>query len=77
MTEEEEERMTEEELILDDCGHNNQYIGQDGLVRCLDCDGINRPGVGWVFEGQQHVGHWSIFGTYWCDTCNSPYCELA
>lgn len=24
-----------------------------------------------------HTGHWSLFGTYWCDTCNSPYCELA
>ena len=24
-----------------------------------------------------HVGHWSTFGTYWCDTCNSPYCNLA
>lgn len=25
-----------------------------------------------------HKGHYSrIGGTYWCDTCNSPYCELA
>jgi hypothetical protein len=25
-----------------------------------------------------HRGHWSkLSGTYWCDTCNSPYCELA
>ncbi len=24
-----------------------------------------------------HVGHFSTFGTYWCDTCDSPYCELA
>jgi len=25
-----------------------------------------------------HVGHWSqLGGTYWCDTCNSPYCDLA
>ncbi len=24
-----------------------------------------------------HVGHWSTFGTYWCDTCNSPLCDLA
>lgn len=25
-----------------------------------------------------HVGHFShIGGTWWCDTCNSPYCELA
>lgn len=25
-----------------------------------------------------HTGHYSrIGGTYWCDTCDSPYCELA
>ena len=24
-----------------------------------------------------HTGHYSTFGTYWCDTYNSPYCELA
>ena len=22
-----------------------------------------------------HLGHWSLFGTWWCDTCDSPYCE--
>jgi hypothetical protein len=27
---------------------------------------------------EPHVGHYSrIGGTYWCDTCNSPYCDLA
>lgn len=24
-----------------------------------------------------HTGHYSTFGTYWCDTCNSPYCDRA
>ena len=25
-----------------------------------------------------HTGHYSrLGGTWWCDTCNSPYCELA
>lgn len=25
-----------------------------------------------------HVGHFSrLGGTWWCDTCDSPYCELA
>ena len=25
-----------------------------------------------------HEGHFSrLGGTWWCDTCNSPYCELA
>lgn len=29
-------------------------------------------------DEQPHVGHWSrLGGTWWCDTCNSPYCELA
>lgn len=26
----------------------------------------------------EHVGHYShLGGTYWCDTCDSPYCVLA
>lgn len=25
-----------------------------------------------------HTGHYSrLGGTYWCDTCNSPYCDNA
>lgn len=29
-------------------------------------------------ETVPHVGHWSrLGGIYWCDTCNSPYCDLA
>lgn len=29
-------------------------------------------------EGKPHEGHFSTLGgTWWCDTCNSPYCELA
>lgn len=28
-------------------------------------------------EDTPHTGHYSLFGTYWCDTCDSPYCELA
>lgn len=31
-----------------------------------------------VMGEYRHTGHNSHFGgTYWCDTCNSPYCELA
>lgn len=27
---------------------------------------------------EPHTGHYSrIGGTWWCDTCNSPYCEQA
>lgn len=29
-------------------------------------------------ERSMHVGHWSrLGGTYWCDTCDSPYCDEA
>lgn len=29
-------------------------------------------------EATPHTGHFSrIGGTWWCDTCNSPYCDLA
>lgn len=31
----------------------------------------------WGEPEPPHVGHFSrLGGTYWCDTCNSPYCEL-
>lgn len=30
-----------------------------------------------VDEPVAHVGHWSTFGTFWCDTCDSPYCDEA
>lgn len=29
-------------------------------------------------EPAEHQGHFSrLGGTWWCDTCNSPYCDLA
>lgn len=54
----------------------------DGLMP--DADGEPEP-VGWAVaykpsepEGEAHVGHRShITGAWFCDTCNSPYCELA
>jgi hypothetical protein len=30
----------------------------------------------WANAQPPHTGHFSMFGTYWCDTCNSPYCDL-
>ncbi len=34
--------------------------------------------VACVVIERPHVGHYSrIGGTYWCDTCDSPYCVLA
>lgn len=30
----------------------------------------------WTSKEEPHKGHWSTLGGWWCDTCNSPYCEL-
>jgi hypothetical protein len=31
-----------------------------------------------VYDGEPHTGHWSrLGGLWWCDTCDSPYCDLA
>ena len=31
-----------------------------------------------IADEPQHTGHYgAIFGTYWCDTCDSPLCDLA
>lgn len=49
----------------------------------MECECGNRATVGILCEwcddlaqSPPHEGHWSTFGTYWCDTCNSPYCDL-
>ena len=48
-----------------------------GIVWTLDDDGYFQIQPYQYSEADQiaHTGHWSLFGTYWCDTCNSPYCE--
>jgi hypothetical protein len=28
-------------------------------------------------EAEPHEGHFSLWGSWYCDTCDSPYCELA
>lgn len=54
----------------------------DEAERC-SCGNVAEPGeklcehCAWVENQPPHTGHWSTFGTYWCDTCDSPYCELA
>lgn len=31
-----------------------------------------------VDDVEPHTGHFSrLGGVWWCDTCNSPYCDLA
>ena len=49
-----------------ECGN---YLSDPDDKLCEHCD--------WVSDQEAHTGHWSRFGTYWCDTCDSPYCELA
>jgi hypothetical protein len=58
------------------CGKRS--IGSDGTtddtdeVTCMAC--LVALGV----IDAPHTGHYShISGTWWCDTCDSPYCELA
>lgn len=48
------------------CGNKLQSDDIEGM--CEWCENIASEPA--------HVGHWSLFGTYWCDTCNSPYCNL-
>lgn len=64
-------------------GHvHNEYPHEPGyLMDCIACESRchcapNQAEC--VFDGEHnHFGHMSTFGTYWCDTCNSPYCNLA
>ena len=49
-----------------DCGN----WAEDGSTLCEWCEGIAGD--------EPHVGHFSrLGGTWWCDTCDSPYCDLA
>lgn len=34
--------------------------------------------LGYTTDDAPHVGHYSrLGGAWWCDTCDSPYCDLA
>lgn len=48
---------------------------------CISCERDNREGryanCSLTVTHTGHLGHYSLFGTYWCDTCSSPYCDLA
>lgn len=45
--------------------------------RSTDDDGRLQLDMLGTYFLNRHQGHYSLFGTYWCDTCDSPYCELA
>lgn len=50
----------------EDCYLDNQDGGRAELAEVIEQYDI------------AHAGHFSrLGGTYWCDTCNSPYCDLA
>jgi hypothetical protein len=53
-------------------------------IQTIKCECGNTAEAGestceWCTEdGEQHVGHVVRFsGTWYCDTCDSPYCDLA
>lgn len=53
------------------------YSRQSRLLRGYSWT-IARENVAEQDDEAPHVGHFSrLGGTWWCDTCNSPYCELA
>ena len=69
-------------------GHGPRMDGRDADDDCeaigfswRPCDGcgssLGGDRYGYTLHGV-HVGHFSrLGGTYWCDTCDSPYCENA
>lgn len=49
-----------------DCGN----WAEDDSALCSHCE--------WVADQEPHTGHYSrLGGGWWCDTCDSPYCDLA
>jgi hypothetical protein len=63
-----------------------ERISQDEIVELQGLADHIDPGdtvlLEWAgvpeFDGPPHVGHWSRLGGLWyCDTCDSPYCDLA
>lgn len=65
---EESVTVTDPSRDTDRCPCGNQ-LNPDGAPDLCDwCDAIR--------DEPPHVGHISTFGTHWCDTCNSPYCNL-
>ena len=48
----------------------------DGCGDCLSGDRFEYTLFPANPEGL-HAGHYGPFGTYFCDTCNSPYCDNA
>ena len=43
-----------------------------------DCTSDACDYCSWAAEQPPHVGHRALLsGAWWCDTCNSGYCELA
>lgn len=59
---------------VDENGYGDRWCRVCGerLLTMRDTDPFD------VASPEAHVGHYSrLGGTYWCDTCNSPYCDLA
>lgn len=54
-----------------ECG-NSIEVWEDATEEEMLCDWCES-----IKDEPEHTGHMGLYGTYWCDTCNSPYCELA
>ena len=75
-------------VVTDEKGREYEISAGDKDIfdgRCSDCqqkhdDGDCHYDVEPIDESDRepHIGHYSrLGGTYWCDTCDSPYCDQA
>jgi hypothetical protein len=79
---------TERYFVCEDCAHqwNAPEFPDEceacrkhpaSISECADADDQDDFSAD-IRERIPHVGHFSrLGGTWWCDTCNSPYCEQA
>lgn len=55
------------------------FAGKPAQCECGNPVNANLVWCDWceaIADEPPHTGHYSLMGTYWCDTCNSPYCDL-
>lgn len=69
------------------CTHVFAHPAHEDPRECENCGSEMLEGFGDISEAEErshellmtrnHVGHFSIWGSWYCDTCESPYCILA
>ena len=60
-----------------ECPHDEPHFSNWGCDGCGSRLAGDRFAFTFTPIADIHTGHYSTFGTYFCDTCNSPYCVLA